>query len=184
VSHDRPRGAGASGGSTPGGPDRPEEEPSGTVRPTSAVTLAAVAITGGLVGGLVPPLVEGSGETVPSVSWTAVLALGFFAAVLVGLARATYRTLHGGRGRLDGNRAVNLLVLGKASALAGAFSAGGYLAFALTYAADTDVALPRERFVHGLFAALAAAAVVVGGVLLERACRVPDDDGDDGARGR
>ncbi len=156
-------------------PEEPEE-PRGTVRPTSAAALAAVAIVGALLGGLVPPLVERAGGTVPSVSWTSVLALCFLAAVLVGLAATTYRTLHRSRRRLDGNRAVNLLVLGKASALAGAVFSGGYLAFALTYAGETEVALPRERFVHGLLAAFASAAVVVGGVLLERACRVPDDD--------
>lgn len=155
---------------------RRQDPPAGSLRTTSAATLAAVAVLGALLGGLVPPLVENAGGTVPSVSWAAVLTLAFLAAVLVGLAVTTYRTVHGRRRRLDNSRAVNLLVLGKAAAIAGSVFAGGYLAFALTYAGQTDVALPRERFWHGLAGALAAALVAVGGVLLERACRVPPDD--------
>lgn len=148
----------------------------GRLRQTSAATLAVGALLGGLLGGLVPPLVERFGGIAPTVPWSSVFALVFWAAVLFGIAVTTGRTLHRRRERIDHQRAVNLLVLGKASALAGAVVAGGYAAFGLTFAGQTDVALPRERLVHGLVAAAAAAAVMVGGLMLERACRVPDAD--------
>ena len=144
------------------------------------------ALVGALVGGLIPPLVERADQTVPTVSWTSVLTLGFVAIVLFALAGTTWQTLHRRQERIDHQRAVNLLVLGKASALAGAAVAGAYLAFALSFVGETDVALPRERLVHGLFAAVGAAGVAGGGLALERSCRVPrsrDDDGTDGTSG-
>lgn len=141
------------------------------------------ALVGALAGGLVPPLVERAGGTPPTVSWTSVLTLGFVAVVLFALAGTTWHTLHRRRERIDHQRAVNLLVLGKASALAGAAVAGAYLAFALSFANQTDVPLPRERLVHGLLAALGAAGVAGGGVALERSCRVPRGSNGDGTDG-
>lgn len=173
------------GGSPPdNAPGRPPRRPPpGRVRTTSAASLAVAALLGALAGGSVPEIWERYGAVAPTVSWTAVLALAFLAAVLLGLAVATWRALHRRHQRIDPQRAVNLLVLGKASGLAGAVVTGGYLAYALVFAGETDVALPRERFVHGLLAALAGVAVVVGGLLLERACRVPGDpDGDRSGR--
>ncbi len=165
------------GGTGPEGP----QPPPGRVRTTSAPTLAVSALLGALVGGAVPPLVERTGGTVPTVSWLSVLTLLFVAVVLGALAWTTWRTLHRRRQRIDSQRAVNLLVLGKASALTGAAFAGGYFAFALTFLGETQAALPRERLVHGLLAAAAAVALATGGLALERACRVPDDrDGTDG----
>lgn len=146
------------------------------MRPTSPVTLAVAALLGALVGGLVPAVYELAGAIVPSVGWSAVVTLSFLAALLLTLAASTWRTLHRRREVIESQRAVALLLLGKASALAGALVAGGYLAFALTFAGQAGAALPRERLVHGLLAALAALAVAVGGVLLERACRDPGFD--------
>jgi MFS family permease len=158
-------------------------EPEGRLRTTAAATLAAVGVVGLAVGGLIRPIVEGRGGVAPTVPWAASLTLGFLAAILLGLAWTTYRTIHQQHRRIEPRRAVNLLVFGKASALAGAAVSAGYLAYGLSFleAAD-DAALPQERLVHSLFASGASVAVMVGGLLLERACRVPGN-GDDGHSG-
>ena len=122
---------------------------------------------------------ERTGGVAPTVGWAVPLTLGFFAAVLIALAWSTHRTLHAPHGRIEPNRAVNLLVLGKASALVGAFMAGAYCGFAVTYLRSWEVPAGRDRVVQALIAALVAVGVMVGGLLLERACRVPDDDDDD-----
>jgi hypothetical protein len=113
------------------------------------------------------------------VGWAVPLTLAFFAAVLMGLAWSTHRTLRSIHGRIEPHRAVNLLVLGKASALVGAFMAGAYCGFAVTYLRSWEVPAGRDRVVQALVAAVVALAVMVGGLLLERACQVPDDDDDD-----
>ena len=122
---------------------------------------------------------ERAGGVAPTVGWAVPLTLAFFAAVLIGLAWSTHRTLRTPHGRIDPHRAVNLLVLGKASALVGAFMAGAYRGFAVTYLRSWEVPAGRDRVVQAVIAAVVAVAVMVGGLLLERACQVPDDDDDD-----
>jgi Protein of unknown function (DUF3180) len=137
-----------------------------------------------LVGGLVGPLFEAAGRQPPRVPWSGVLILVFLAAVLLALARTTWRTLRGPAGavrRIEPQRAVMLLALGRASALGGAALFAGYSAFALGFLGD-DAPLPRERLVRGLLTAAAALLVAAGGLLLERSCRVPGADDEDDAR--
>jgi len=74
---------------------------------------------------------------------------------------------------------VALLVLAKASAVAGALVAGAYLGFGLSFVDSWEVALPRQRVVRSAVAMLSAVAVVVAALLLERACRVPIDPEDE-----
>jgi hypothetical protein len=154
-------------------------EPTGRVSTTPATTLAAAAVVGFVCGAAVRPLVERAGGIVPIVPWSAVVTLGFLAAVLGGLALGTHRTLHVRHERIEPSRAVALLVLAKASAIAGALVAGAYLGFGLSFLSSFEVALPRQRVVRSGFATLAAAAVVVTALLLERACRVPTDPDDE-----
>ncbi len=70
---------------------------------------------------------------------------------------------------------MNRLVLAKACALAGALFAGGYLGYAVSWIGLTDAALARERVLHSLLAGAAGILLVVGSLLLERACRVRQD---------
>ena len=155
------------------------------MRPTAAPALAVAALVGVLVGGSVQPLCEAAGVIVPTVPWSTILTLIFVAAVVLTLAWTTSRSLRRASGArpLEPQRAVTLLVFGRACALGGAAILGGYLAFGLGYLGDDGV-LPRERLVRGLAAAAAAAVVVAGGLLLERSCQVPrPPDGPDGADG-
>ncbi len=146
--------------------------------------LAVAALVGILVGGSVTPLIERSGGIVPTVPWSAVLALTFLAVVLMALAWTTWRALRRPGPRIESHRAVNLFVLGRSSALVGAAVCGGYLAFALGYLGN-DASVPQERLSRGLLASAAAVLVVAGGLALERACQVPggpdDPDRDDPA---
>jgi hypothetical protein len=76
---------------------------------------------------------------------------------------------------------VAFLVLGKASALAGAAVAGGYLGFALMFLTRVDASTPRDRVIRSAVAVVAGVALAVAGLRLERACKVPglDDDEDE-----
>lgn len=113
----------------------------------------------------------------PRLQWNSVVGLAGIAALVGGLAYSTYRTVHRERRRIDPGRAVNLLMLAKASALAGAVMAGGYIGFALPFLGRLDVVLPRERVIRAGCGALCAVALVVCSMLLERACRVPKTPG-------
>jgi hypothetical protein len=151
---------------------------------TPVTTIAIAALFGALAGWLVVVVANALDLVPPYVPWTAPAALAVIAALVGALAWSTHQRIHVRKERVEPERAVAFLVLGKASALAGALIAGGYLAFALLFAGRWDADGPRERVIRSLVAVVAAGGLCVAGLLLERACKVPggddqDDDGDD-----
>jgi len=159
-------------------PTSGRDEERGTIRPTRLSNLLAVAVVGGVCGFALVPIATEVGGTAPRIEWTSVAILVAIALMLALLAYSTHRTVHRERRRIDPRRAVNLLLLAKAGALVGAFVAGGYLGFILHFVDSLEIPLPRERVIRGFSAAVAGVAIVISGVLLERACRVPTDSDD------
>lgn len=154
-----------------------EESSGGHLRPTSPGQLVAWAVAGLVGGWLLHPLAERIRGTAPIVTWTQVLTLALLAGILGATARLTWRALHVRRERLEPQRAVNRLVLARSSALVGALVAGGYLGYAVSWL-GVDAELAGQRVWRSAAAAVAAVAVVVTAILLERACRVrsePDE---------
>ena len=149
-----------------------EPEP-GRVRPTRIAVLLAAAAVGLVVGWFGGALVERSDGVAPSVPWSSVGVLVFAAAVLGATAWTTWRTIHRQRHWIDPHKAVNRLVLAKASALVGALMAGLYAGYGARFLDDLSAPLPQERVVRAGLVVLAAVLVVVAALLLEHACRVP-----------
>lgn len=154
----------------PEGPEDDDEQ-LGSLRPTSPVTLAGWGVVGLAGGWLVHPVAERVADTAPVVTWAQPLALFLVAAILGGTAHATWRSVHVRRERLEPHRAVNRLVLARASALAGALAGAGYLGYALSWLGSKSE-LADERMVRSAVAAVGGLATVVTALLLERACRV------------
>jgi hypothetical protein len=138
--------------------------------------LAGCFVVGGVLGYLLVPIAEETSGTAPRIEWTSAAVLAVIAFMVLALAYTTHRTIHRERRRMDPRRAVNLLLLAKAAALAGAVFAGGYLGFAVHFVDSMDVDLPRERVIRAVSAAVASGLVMISGLLLERACRVPRGD--------
>ena len=151
------------------------EEPSpGRLRPLSAGPIA-ISFVLGLVGGwLLHPVSEHLGGTAPVVTWAQPLVLGLLAAIVGGTAGLTYRAVQVRKERLEPHQAVNRLVLGRACALVGALLAGGYFGYALSWLGAIDE-LAGQRGWRSVIAGVMGLLVLVGGLLLERACRVRDD---------
>ncbi len=152
--------------------------PAGSVGPTRLSMLAAVLLVGATLGYALVPLVELRSDPAPRIEWPTVAVLAMIAATLFALAYSTYRTVHRERASMNPRRAVALLALAKASSLVGAMVAGGYLGFGVHFISRLDVELPRERALRALVAAGAALAIMISALLLERACRVPQDPED------
>lgn len=155
-------------GSTPSGPN-------GSLRPTQPWVLAAWAVVGLAGGWLVHPMAERISGTAPIVTWLQPLALLLVAAILGGTAHATWRAVQGRREGLLPHQAVNRLVLARACAFVGALAAGGYLGYALSWV-GVEAELADQRLVRSLVAVVASVLIVVTALLLERSCRVRDDD--------
>lgn len=151
------------------------EPPPGTLRPTRLSVLAAVFVVSALAGYVFVPVWEAAYVTAPRVEWPAVAALALIAGLLAVCAWTTYTTVQRDRRRMPSQRAVNLLLLAKASALVGAVVAGGYLGFGVNFVDQLEVPLPRERAIRACVAAVIGVTIVIFATLLERACRIPKD---------
>ncbi|MFD1824907.1 DUF3180 domain-containing protein [Mumia zhuanghuii] len=148
------------------------------LRRSSAVQLAVLGVVGLAVGRAMRPFLEWRDSVVPTVSWVAAGTMLFLAAILAVLAWTTFQSLHREQRTMHATRALRLLALAKASAIVTALIAGYYVGFALSFAGDMELALPRERVVRSAAAAIAALVALAAALALERACEVPHDDED------
>ncbi len=157
--------------SPPGEGPQPDDR---RLRPTGPATVGASVIVGLVAGWLLHPVTDRFG-TPPVVTWGQPLALALVAVLLLATARGTHRTLQVHRERLEPHQAVNRLALARASVVVGALVAGGYFGYAVSWL-GLRAELADERMVRSALAGLAGVAIVVGAVLLERACRVPSGE--------
>lgn len=141
------------------------------------------ALFGVLAGWLIVVVANALDLVPPYVPWTAPAALAVIAALVGALAWSTHQRLHVRGERVEADRAVAFLVLGKASALAGALIAGGYLMFGLLFVGRWDADGPRERVIRSLVAVVVSVGLCIAGLLLERACKVPGGDDEDDQSG-
>jgi H+/Cl- antiporter ClcA len=159
------------------------QEPSGgSVKLTPFRTLVVAALFGGLAGWLLVVIADAFDLIPPEVPWTAPIGLILVAALVGALAYATHQRIQVRHERIEPQRAVAFLVLGKASALAGALVAGGYFGFALLFLTRLDASAPRDRVIRSAVAVVAGIVLCVMGLLLERACKVPTEP-DEGTAG-
>ena len=137
------------------------------------------ALFGALAGWLIVVSANALDLVPPAVPWTAPVGVILIAALVGVLAYSTHQRIQVRRERMDPSRAVSFLVLGKASALAGALVAGGYLAYGLSFLSRLDAESPRDRVIKSAIAVIGGVALSVAGLLLERACKVPGADDED-----
>jgi small-conductance mechanosensitive channel len=151
----------------------------GTISLTPPRALVVAALAGGLVGWLVVVTASAFDLIPPRIPWSAPIGLVFVAALVGALAWTTSQRIQVRREWLEPQRAVTFLLLGKASALTGSLVAGGYLGFAVNFLSRLDASNSRDRVIRAGVAVVAGLALMAGGLLLERACRVPKSDEDD-----
>ena len=151
----------------------------GTVHLTPFRALVVAALFGGLAGWLLVVTANAFDLIPPEVPWTAPIGLFLVAGLVGALAYLTHQRVQVRRERIEPQRAVAFLVLGKASALAGSLVAGGYFGFAVMFLTRLDAAAPRDRVIRSAVAIVAGVALCVAGLLLERACKVPTEPDED-----
>jgi hypothetical protein len=147
------------------------------VRPTRARVLVALALGAALVAYSWFNL---TATTLPVMPWTLPVVLVGLAAGVLFLAVSLRRRLRGEPGTkpVDPIGAARMAVMSKACSHAGALLAGGYAGIAAYLLVEFDSGARRtDALVTGL-SALAAAALLAAGLLLERVCRVqpPDEE--------
>ena len=159
--------------------------PSGNqVTSTPRRALVVAALFGGLAGWLLAVTTQALNVVPPSIPWSAPVGLFVVGALVGAIAWSTHQQIQVRRERMEPQRAVAFLVLGKASALGGALVAGGYVGYALSFVSRFDADGPRERVVRSLVAIVGGVGLAVAGLFLERACRVPFDEDEERERRR
>ena len=156
------------------GPEPPE--PEGRLRPMSPAALCIWAAIGLIAGWVFHAIADRGAGLPPQVSWAQPLALALVAAILFGTAWSTRRTIAQHPARLSPHQAVNRLVLARACAYVGSLAGGAYLGYAVSWLGVESTELAGQRAFRSACAGVAGLLIVVGGLLLERACRVPPED--------
>lgn len=152
------------------------------VTSTPRRALVVAALFGGLAGWLLAVTTAALDVVPPSIPWSAPVGLFVVGALVGAMAWSTHQQIQVRRERVEPQRAVAFLVLGKASALGGALVAGGYLGYALSFVARFDAEGPRERVIRSIVAIVGGLGLMIAGLLLERACRVPHDEDEERER--
>ncbi len=124
----------------------------------------------------------GGGHSGPEVSWGGAVLLLCMAVGVYVLGLPVRRYLLGrpnarGRRPMTALRAWRTLVLAQAAALTGAAASGWYLAQGLVLLPNLDVPTVRSQGLRVLALLVGAVAIVVAGLLVQRMCRLDDDDG-------
>lgn len=152
-------------------------------KPISALLVVALVAIGVVAGRLTPPVIVRLGGNPPRLGWVAPLML-LAGALVVGIfAWNTWQSLHRKHERMTADHGIKMLSLAKSCAVVAAVVAGFYGGFALAFVDDLDSMLGKERFVRGLSAAVASLLLLIAALLLERACRLPEDDDDEDGKG-
>jgi hypothetical protein len=158
-------------------PDEPPPpQPEGRLRPMGPGALVAWGLVGLVAGWLFHSLLDRGTGVPPTVSWAQPLTLLLVAAILWATAWSTRRTVQQRTSRLSPHQFVNRLALARACAYVGALVAGFYFGYAVSWIGVETSDLAGQRVFRSACAGVAGILVVVGGVLLERACRVPQGD--------
>lgn len=150
-----------------------------SARRSTLLLIAVLACVGLVFGRLLPPITVRLGGSNPHVGWSAALALFFAALVVGGVAWSMWQAVHRRRRQISSDHGVRMLALAKSGVFVGALSMGGYAGYALAFIAIFETELGRDRVLHGAGAALAGALLLGAGLLLERACLLPEDDDED-----
>jgi hypothetical protein len=154
----------------------PSEQPTGRLQPMGPGGIVGWALVGLVAGWLFHRILDRGTGTPPTVSWAQPLALLLVAAILWATAWSTRRTVQQASRRLSPQQAVNRLVLARACAYVGALVAGFYFGYAVSWLGVENSDLAGQRLFRSACAGVAGILIVVGGLLLERACRVPPED--------
>jgi ABC-type amino acid transport system permease subunit len=150
-------------------------------RRASALYVAVWLAIGLTIGLLIRPIADRLESSPPRVGWGAATTLFVVAVVVGSIAWNTWQSLHKKHQRMTSDHAAKMLALSRSCVIVGALFAGGYGGFALAFVGDLDTPLGQERAVNGGVAALAGLVLLVVALLLERACRLPEDDDDETA---
>jgi Protein of unknown function (DUF3180) len=142
------------------------------MRPTRPSVLVVAAVLCAAVTWLVLRAVY---QSLPPLPWTGIPALLVVATFETGAGRDLRRRIHGRSSAKPADPLVvsRMLVLAKASSLAGALVAGLSLGFVGYLSGLVNASIPRHDMITAALTAAAALILIAAALYLEYCCRVP-----------
>ena len=142
---------------------------------TKPLHLALLAVLGGGAGWLLETALATSGRPVLIPPFTLAVALVLIGVIIVAMALPVRRVSRGGR--IDPFYATRVVMLAKASSLAGALLAGAALGIA-GYLLSRSVLPGVGSITMAFAAAVGAIALLAAGLVAEQMCTIPPDEDD------
>ncbi|HJA60928.1 DUF3180 domain-containing protein [Brevibacterium sp. SMBL_HHYL_HB1] len=143
---------------------------------TSSSTLVVWAVIGTVLAVVVDVVLESQGFSLPGLPWFAVIGMLVLAAILLVLGWPIKKWNDGDRTKeIDPIQAARVAVMAKASALTGAGLAGWYLGNAGYYFLSAP-GIRNDLAAGMLIAMIAAAALMIVGLIVEGFCEIPPQD--------
>jgi len=155
------------------------------VRELRIRTLVAVFVVAGLLSWAGARLWNAVG-TLPRVPLAAPIVLALIAVVLLATAFSLRSRLKAQRERRPGAKGVDPLmaaravVFGQASALVASLVAGMYGGTGVFLLESLDLPSRRDQAIYAGLSVLAGIAVIAAALFLERVCKLPEDDNENG----
>ncbi|MBB4713534.1 DUF3180 domain-containing protein [Streptomyces luteogriseus] len=147
--------------------------------------LAAVFVVAGVLSWAGARLWNSVG-TLPSVPLAAPIVLAVIAVILLATALSIRTRLKAQRERrpeakgVDPLMAARAVVFGHASALVAALVAGMYGGTGVFLLESLDIPARRDQAIYAGLSVLAGIGVIAAAIFLERVCKLPEDDENDG----
>src|SRR5690625_1429153 len=143
---------------------------------TSSPPLLVWAVIGTVLAVVVDVVLESQGVSLPGLPWFAVIGMLVLAAILLVLGWPIKKWNDGDRTKeIDPIQAARVAVMAKASALTGAGLAGWYLGNAGYYFLSAP-GIRNDLAAGMLIAMIAAAALMIVGLIVEGFCEIPPQD--------
>ncbi|MFJ8718335.1 DUF3180 domain-containing protein [Streptomyces violaceus] len=147
--------------------------------------LAAVFVVAGVLSWAGARLWNSVG-TLPSVPLAAPIVLALIAVVLLATALSLRARLKAQRERqpdakgVDPMMAARAVVFGHSSALVAALVSGMYGGTGVFLLESLDIPARRDQAIYAGFSVVAGIGVIAAAIFLERVCKLPEDDENDG----
>lgn len=150
--------------------------------PTRPSTILVAGVAGLVLGFGIASLLDALGYGLPRVSWVGIGLLLFLAGLLAVATRRVRAWVSGDNPQGPGDALTmgRFVALAKAGSVFGSVMVGGYLGLAAVALDRVSTEYGRDHVLWAVGGAVAAGAVVVAALVLERSCRLPDD-GDEAA---
>jgi len=148
------------------------------VTPTRIPVLLVVAAIGAAVGWLLETALVAMGRAIAVPPITLSVSLALVAAIIVAMAVPVFRVVRGtATKRVDPFYATRVVVLAKASSLAGALVGGGTLAI-LGFVLSRSIVPAVGSVALTIAAAVCAVLLLIAGLSAEKMCTLPPQDDD------